>query len=35
METTRALTPTPVKKVTETVTTHAEAEVGPLVPAEA
>ena len=32
METTRALTPTPVKKVAETAMTRAETEAGPLVP---
>jgi hypothetical protein len=32
METTRALTPTPMKKVAEAATTRAEPEVGPLVP---
>jgi hypothetical protein len=32
METTRALTPTPVKKVAETAMTRAETETGPLVP---
>jgi hypothetical protein len=35
METTRALTPTPVKKVAETVTARAETEAGPSVPAKA
>ena len=35
METTRALTPTPVKKVAETVTARAETEARPSVPAEA
>ena len=35
METTRALTPTPVKKVAETVMARAETEVGPSVPGEA
>ena len=34
VETTRALTPAPVKKVTEAAITHTETEVGPLVPAE-
>jgi hypothetical protein len=34
METTRALTPTPVKKVVEAGTAHTETEVGPSVPAE-
>jgi hypothetical protein len=34
-ETTRALTPTPVKKVAKTVTARAETEAGPSVPAEA
>jgi hypothetical protein len=29
METTRALTPTPLKKVVETVTARAETEAGP------
>jgi hypothetical protein len=32
METTRALTPAPAKKVVETVTARAETEVGPSVP---
>jgi hypothetical protein len=35
METTRSLTPTPVKKVVEVVTARAETEAGPSVPAEA
>jgi hypothetical protein len=35
METTRALTPTPVKKVVETVMARAETEAGPSVPTEA
>ena len=35
METTRSLTPTPVKKVVEAVTTRAETGAGPSVPAEA
>jgi hypothetical protein len=35
METTRALTPTPGKKVAEAVTARAETEAGPSVPAEA
>jgi hypothetical protein len=35
METTRALTPTPVKKVAETITVRAETEPGPSVPTEA
>jgi hypothetical protein len=35
METTRALTPTPVKKVAETVTARSETEAGPSVPTEA
>jgi hypothetical protein len=35
METTRSLTPTPMKKVAKAVTAHAETEAGPLVPAEA
>jgi hypothetical protein len=35
METTRALTPTPVKKVAEAATTRAETEAGPSVPVEA
>jgi hypothetical protein len=35
METTRALTPAPAKKVAETVTAHAETKCGPLVPTEA
>jgi hypothetical protein len=35
METARALTPTPVKKVAEAATAHAETEAGPSVPAEA
>jgi hypothetical protein len=35
METTRALTPTPMKKVVETVTAHAETEAGPSMPAKA
>jgi hypothetical protein len=35
METTRALTPAPAKKVAEVVTARAETEVGPSVPAEA
>jgi hypothetical protein len=35
METTAALTPTPVKKVAETVMARAETEVGPSVPGEA
>jgi hypothetical protein len=35
METTRALTPTPVKKVVETVTARAETEARPSVPTEA
>ena len=35
METTRALTPTPGKKVVEAVTARAETEAGPSVPAEA
>jgi hypothetical protein len=35
METTKALTPTPVKKVVETVMARAETEAGPSVPAEA
>jgi hypothetical protein len=35
METTRALTSTPLKKVAKTVTARAEIEAGPLVPAEA
>jgi hypothetical protein len=34
VETTRALTPTPVKKVVEATTTHIKTEVGPSVPAE-
>jgi hypothetical protein len=34
-ETTRALTPTPVEKVAETVTARAETEAGPSVPTEA
>ena len=34
VETTRALTPAPVKKVTEAAITHTETEVGPLVPVE-
>jgi hypothetical protein len=34
METTRALTPAPVKKVAEAATTHIETEVGPSMPAE-
>jgi hypothetical protein len=34
VETTRALTPTPVKKVAEAATTHTETEAGPSVPAE-
>jgi hypothetical protein len=34
METTRALTPTPVKKGAEAATTHAEIEAGPSMPAE-
>ena len=35
METTKALTPTPVKKVVETVMARAETEAGPSVPMEA
>jgi hypothetical protein len=35
MESTRALTPTPAKKVAEAATTCTEAEAGPLVPTEA
>jgi hypothetical protein len=35
METTRALTPAPAKKVAETVMAHVETEAGPSVPAEA
>jgi chemotaxis protein histidine kinase CheA len=35
METTRALTPAPAKKVAETATTCAKTEAGPLVPTEA
>jgi hypothetical protein len=35
METTRALTPAPAKKVAETVTARAETEARPLVPTEA
>jgi hypothetical protein len=35
METTRALTPTPVKKVAEAVMTRVETEAGPSAPAEA
>jgi hypothetical protein len=35
METTRALTPAPAKKVAETVMARAKTEAGPLVPAEA
>jgi hypothetical protein len=35
METTRALTPAPAKKVAEVVTARAETEAGPSVPAEA
>ena len=35
METTRALTPTPVKKAAEVATARAEPEDGPLVPPEA
>jgi hypothetical protein len=35
METTRALTPTPVEKVAEVVMTHVETEAGPSAPAEA
>jgi hypothetical protein len=34
VETTRALTPAPVKKVAEVATTHMETEAGPSVPAE-
>jgi hypothetical protein len=34
VETTRALTPTRVKKVTEAVTAHTETEAGPSVPVE-
>jgi hypothetical protein len=34
METTRVLTPAPVKKVAEAATAHTEAEAGPLVPVE-
>jgi hypothetical protein len=34
VETTRALTPPPVKKVTEAATAHTETEAGPSVPAE-
>jgi hypothetical protein len=34
VETTRALTPAPVKKVVEAVTAHTETEAGPSVPAE-
>jgi hypothetical protein len=34
METTKALTPAPIKKVAEAVTVQAEAEAGPLVPIE-
>jgi hypothetical protein len=34
VETTRALTPTPVKKVVEAATTHTETVVGPSVPTE-
>jgi hypothetical protein len=34
VETTRALTPAPVKKVAKAVTTHTETEAGPSVPAE-
>jgi hypothetical protein len=34
VETTRALTPAPVKKVVEVVTAHTETKVGPSVPAE-
>jgi hypothetical protein len=34
METTRALTPAPVKKVAEAATAHTETEAGPSVPAE-
>ena len=34
VETTRALTPTRVKKVTEAVTAHTETEAGPSIPAE-
>jgi hypothetical protein len=34
METTKALTSAPIKKVVEAVTTHAEAETGPSVPIE-
>src|SRR5699024_7679352 len=35
METTRALTPAPAKKVAEVVTARAKTEAGPSVPAEA
>jgi hypothetical protein len=35
METTRALTPTPVKKVAETVMARAKTKAGPSVPTEA
>jgi hypothetical protein len=35
METTRALTPAPVKKAIETATAHAKTEAGPSVPTEA
>ena len=35
METARALTPTPVKKIIETISAHAKIEAGPSAPAEA
>jgi hypothetical protein len=34
VETTRALTPAPVKKVAEAATAHTETEAGPSMPAE-
>jgi hypothetical protein len=34
VETTRALTPAPVKKVVKAVTTHTETKVGPSVPSK-